>query len=569
MLSRLPIICHVTTTVLSVGLLTSPVLAHAGHGDEFKSGNSGNTSVNAVQVDVETAQRLGIKVEPVRRQPLATGIKTTGQIETLPDRQVEVTTPVRGTITRLLVKPGDTVRAGQAVAILSSPELAELRVSSQTNRAEAIANIQQAQTNVELAQQTRQRQQQIAQAELQQARTQLAFAQEKYSRDQQLATAGALPRRQALESKTELADAQTVTARAASRLDYIEADAQLQRAYADLRVARSRLQLSDGTYQARLRQLGATPNADGTLTITAPITGTVADREATLGESGEDAGKPILTILSDRRVLVAANVYEKDIGPVQRGQAVQAKVNGLPNQTFRGRVSLIAPVVAGDNRVVPVKAELDNANGALKPGMFANLEIFTGQTANARLVIPQSAVVETNDKKTLVFIQNGSAFQPVNVTLGQTAGDQVEVQRGLFAGDLVVTQRAPQLYAQSLRSQPAEADHDHPEAPPTTQSFSIPWWAGLGAGGAIAMGTFWAGTAWASRRQRSATQGAIVQGAIVQGAIVESSDPLPVAAGSNGQDPPHQDISTNGVVPALPEPDLPDDATESPAEVDA
>ncbi|NJK40725.1 MAG: efflux RND transporter periplasmic adaptor subunit [Acaryochloridaceae cyanobacterium SU_2_1] len=460
----MPIVRQLTTAVLSWGLFTSPVLAHVGHGNEFKGGSGDSSSVNAVQVDAETAQRLGIKVEPVRRQPLATGIKTTGQLETLPNRQVEVTTPVRGTITRLLVKPGDTVRAGQAVAIVSSPELAELRVSSQTNRAEAIANIQQAQTNVSLAQQTRQRQQQIAQAELQQAHTQLAFAQEKYSRDQQLATTGALPRRQALESKTELADAQTVVARATSRLDFLEADAQLQRAYADLRVARSRLQLSDGTYQARLRQLGATSNADGTLTITAPITGVVADREATLGESGEDAGKPILTILSDRSVLVAANVYEKDIGPVQRGQAVQVKVNGLPNQTFRGRVSLIAPVVTGENRVVPVKAELDNADGALKPGMFANLEIFTGQTANARLVIPQSAVVNTNDQRTVVFIQNGSAFQPINVTLGETAGDRVEVQRGTVCRRLGCDSACPQLYAQSLRSQPAEADHKDPEA---------------------------------------------------------------------------------------------------------
>ncbi|MGF1604482.1 MAG: efflux RND transporter periplasmic adaptor subunit [Thermosynechococcaceae cyanobacterium] len=480
------------------------ILAHAGHGDEFKGGNNATPSVGAVQVDAETAQRLDLKVEPAKRQQLAVGIKATGQIETLPNQRVEVTTPVKGTVTRLLAKPGDAVQAGQAVAILSSPELAELRISSQVNRAEAIANIQQAQADVKLARQNYDRQQQIAKAELKQARTQLAFAQEKYSRDQELATAGALPRRQALESKTELADAQTVTARAASRLDFLEADAQLQRAYSALQVAKSRLKLSDGTYQARLKQLGTQPNADGTLTITAPISGIVSDQDTTLGESGEDAGKPILTILNNRRVLVTANIYEKDIAQVKTGQSVEARVSSLPNRTFQGRVSLIEPVVAGENRVVPVKAELGNVNGDLKPGMFANLEVFTDRTANALLAIPQSAVVETNDKKTLVFIQNGSAFQPVNVTLGQTAGNWVEVKKGLFAGDLVVTQRAPQLYAQSLRGDVAKAPNEQEAAPVATANDSTPmvplWWAGVGV--AIASTTFWAGTAWSKHRMQ-------------------------------------------------------------------
>ena len=318
-------------------------------------------------------------------------------------------------------------------------------------------------------------------------------------------TAGALPRRQALESKTELAEAKTSVSRARSRLQFLEADAQLQRAYSDLQVAQSRMNLSDGTYQARLKQLGAQPNPDGTVTITAPISGVIADQDTTLGESGEDAGKPIVTILNHRNVLVAANVYEKDIDSVQLGQTVQVKVNSLPNRSFKGRVSLIDSVVAGDNQVVPVKAELDNPDGLLKSGMFATLEVFTNRTAKALLVIPQSAVVETNNQETIVFIQNGNAFQPVKVTLGQTSGDKVEVKRGLFAEDLVVTQRAPQLYAQSLRGEPHETSDGHSsteEIATTPSTLPFPWWVGLGAGGAIIAGTFWAGTFWASRRKQ-------------------------------------------------------------------
>lgn len=65
------------------------------------------------------------------------------------------------------------------------------------------------------------------------------------------------------------------------------------------------------------------------------------------------------------------------------------------------------------------------------------------------LVIPQSALVEANGQQ-LVFVQNGNRFQPVEVTLGRRAGNLIEVESGLFDGDRVVTQRANQLYAQSL-----------------------------------------------------------------------------------------------------------------------
>jgi cobalt-zinc-cadmium efflux system membrane fusion protein len=162
---------------------------------------------------------------------------------------------------------------------------------------------------------------------------------------------------------------------------------------------------------------------------------------------------------------------------------------------------VIGSVVEGETRVVPVKAGLDNPDGVLKPGMFAELEVLTDRTATAILAISSSAVVDANGRK-VVYVQNGNAFQPVEVTLGQTSGDMVEVKTGLFEGDLVVTQRAPQLYAQSLRggSKKPEA---HGAAPAPSQatnssksSSQLPWWLVIPAGGgvaAIAVGSFWLG----------------------------------------------------------------------------
>lgn len=498
---------QISVTLLTLLLLSTPirVFAHGGHGNEFQGESQSAQSADAIQVDAETTKRLGLKVEPVSRQRLAFGIKTTGQIESLPNQQVEVTTPVRGTVTRLLVQPGDQVSAGQAVAIMTSPELAELRTTALDRRSEAISSTQQAQADLRLARQNYDQQQQIAATDVAQARIQLSFAQERFDKDRKLAASGAIPRRTFLESETKLAEARAVLTKAESRLEVSEAAAQLRRAESAVQVAQSRVQLSAETYQTRLRQLGASASQDGTITITAPISGTVADRETTVGESGEDAGKKVMTIINSSSIQVSADIYEKDLDRIQIGQRVQMKVASLPNQTFQGQISVIGSTVQGETRVVPVKAQLDNPNGVLKPGMFADLEVLTDRTPTALLAVPKSALVTTNDKKTIVFVKNGNAFQPTEITVGRESGEFVEVKNGLFDGDQIVTQRANQLYAQSLRGGSQTADNHEEETKAASASNpqpSIPWWVGIPIGGALMAGMFGAGMVWANRRNR-------------------------------------------------------------------
>jgi membrane fusion protein, heavy metal efflux system len=380
-------------------------------------------------------------------------------------------------------------------------------VDSIQKRSEAEADLRKAEADLRLAQQNTVRQRQIASADLQQARSQLSFAQEKYDRDRDLLKVGAIPRRQVLETETQLMEAKSVVAKSASRLDFLQAESDRQKAQSDVSLARSRIQLSDAGYKARLKQLGASTNTNGTVTIKSPISGTVADREVTIGESGQDAGKPIMTILNDRSVLIAANVYEKDLDQIKVGQQVRVKVASLSNRTFVGRISVIGSTVEGETRVVPVKAELDNPDGLLKPGMFAELNLLTGRSSAPVLAVLQAAIVETNDKKTVVFVQNGNAYQPAEVSLGQTAGELVEIKSGLFDGDRVVTQRATQLYAQSLRGgAPKEAEKtETPAAAPTggdPQKWALPWWGLVSLGGAIAAAIFWAGMVVAGRRTR-------------------------------------------------------------------
>ena len=92
------------------------------------------------------------------------------------------------------------------------------------------------------------------------------------------------------------------------------------------------------------------------MTITAPIDGTIADRDITIGQSVADPGVKLMTITDDRQVLATANIYERDLGRLKIGQQVSVKVPGMTDKVFSGQISLIGTAVDSQSRVVPVQA---------------------------------------------------------------------------------------------------------------------------------------------------------------------------------------------------------------------
>ena len=513
--SSIPLTNFVSSLTLSLFFLNTPtvVLAGAGHDHGGSAFQEDNEPTGQVEIDPQIAKRLGIKVEPVKLQLLDIGIKTTGKIETLPSQKVEVTTPISGVkVIELLVEPGAKVKKGQSIAVLTSPELVNLRVESQEKLAEAEADLQQALADLKLAQQNYERFQNIAEAEIVQAKSQVAFALEKYNKDKKLAEEGALPSRDFLESETQLAQARAELVNANSLRDVIVAENQLQRAKADVKVAKERIKLSNANYQTRLTQLGITANEKGLVVVTAPISGQIADRQVTIGQSFEDAGGQLMTIVNDNRVFATANIYEKDFNRVEKGQLVKVKVASLPNQTFTGVISRVGSVVQRETRTVSVQAEIRNILEQLKPGMFAELEVVTDKTLVKVLTIPSSAVVDINGKK-IVYVKNGNSFQAIEPEFGRTSGNLIEVTNSLFLGDEIVTQRGLQLYAQSLRGvnnsdnehEHSGEEHNHSEANETNSNeFPLPLWLITSlAAIIIASGGFAVGSLWSTNRHKS------------------------------------------------------------------
>jgi cobalt-zinc-cadmium efflux system membrane fusion protein len=496
--------------------VSSSVLAHSGHGNEFKGGSQSAASTNAIKVDPATAKRMGLQTVTVTRQRLSIGIKTTGQLETLPTQKVEVTNPTGGRVIKLFVQPGDRVKAGQPVALFTSPELSQLRADALEKGTNAKGDIFKAQSDLELARRSYQQQLKLveaeadqAQAEVKSAQERLKLAQERYEKDATLSQQGAIPRRQFMESETQLAEAkaavvqsQSAVIKAKNRPEVVQAANDIERATSDLRVSERRLELSSVGYSTRLKQLNAGANTDGTLKITAPISGIIADQEITLGQSAQDAGGKLMTIVNNRGLLAAANVYEKDLAQIKKGQGVRVSVASLPKRVFSGRITVIEPGVQGETRVVPVKAEIDNLEGMLNPGMFAQIEILTGKATTMALMVPTMAIVEANGKK-VVYVENGGSYEPVEVNLGQTAGDRVEVKGGIFEGDRIVVQGAPMLYAQSLKGDGQK--EALPESPTQSNATglslnSVLPWAIAGGSGVAIVGAFFAGGAFTRHR---------------------------------------------------------------------
>jgi cobalt-zinc-cadmium efflux system membrane fusion protein len=168
--------------------------------------------------------------------------------------------------------------------------------------------------------------------------------------------------------------------------------------------------------------------------LTSPISGTVVERNGTLGATvGTDAN--LFKIIDLTSVWIDANVFEKDLERVKLGQEVKVTAAAFSGTTFTGRVILISSVVDPETRTVRVRTEVPNPDGRLKPDMFANVEIFTAVHGTA-ISIPLSAVLDDGGRS-VVFVADGNNYTKKEVSLGLKSDDRVEITSGLNAGDKI------------------------------------------------------------------------------------------------------------------------------------
>ncbi len=255
-----------------------------------------------------------------------------------------------------------------------------------------------------------------------------------------------------IEAQAELGIAEVDYKRAESlnaeeiipRKDYLRAKADRDKAAAALRAAADRLRL-----------LGGSPNASGTavsaFAVTAPFAGTVIEKKATLGELASPS-EPLFSVADLSRVWIQADLPESALAKVRVGADAKVTVPAYPNEVFGGRVGHIGASLAKDTRTVAARIEVANADGRLKPEMFATATLEVAGDKREAIALPDAAIVLMDGKPT-VFVYAQGAYEAREVEPGERSGGRTVLKSGLLAGDQVVTSGTYALKARKLKSQ--------------------------------------------------------------------------------------------------------------------
>lgn len=173
------------------------------------------------------------------------------------------------------------------------------------------------------------------------------------------------------------------------------------------------------------------------VTVYAPQSGVVVKLEVREGNFVK-RGNQILSIAGLASVWVTADVFESDVSAISVGDAMLLKFDYLPGELVRSTLDFIYPGVDPMVRTLRVRSTVDNADGSLRPNMFAKATIELADDEWTTLV-PVEAIIRTGSKNRVVLVVGSGEYKSVQVELGRVSRTEAEVLRGLNPGDEVVT----------------------------------------------------------------------------------------------------------------------------------
>ncbi len=376
---------HVTT--LGVG---SVALAH---GEPAQQGAG-----EVVLVTDEQIKQLDIVCQAVSSGGIEAWIQAPGEIEINHERMAHIVPRVKGVVSRVEVDLGQSVHAGQILAVIESRELADAK-------AEFLSAV---------------------------ARQTLAVT--------------------LLEREARLFE-QKVT----SEQDYLASKQALAEARIACRAARQKL-LALGLSATAVDELPSQPeDAFTAYAMTAPFDGVIIQKHIVLGEVVDDASETFV-IADMGTVWVDLRVNQQDIQFIRPGQIGEVFLNGAA-EGVRSEVIYVDRILDSTTRMAVVRLTLDNTEEQYRPGTFVTGKIGVQSTGQA-LVVPKDAVQNVNDQ-TCVFVETKEGFALRYVTLGHKDMDQVEILSGVDAGEHIVIRNAFHLKAELTKQAVSGHGHVH------------------------------------------------------------------------------------------------------------
>ena len=215
-----------------------------------------------------------------------------------------------------------------------------------------------------------------------------------------------------------------------------------------------------GLTPERIEQLVKTGEINPRFEIRAPISGTVIDREVTLGELVSPDKEKLLVLADTTSVWVLADVPEAKLGDIGVGSKAQVQLVAQQGEAIAGEVSLVSSEINALTRTARLRIVILNTHGAIRPGMFAKSLIFSRNATAAAVAVPEEAVL-TFEGKASVFVPvagEANTFTRREITAGRPVNGLIPIHAGLQAGEAVVVSGAFILKAELGKS---EAGHEH------------------------------------------------------------------------------------------------------------
>jgi cobalt-zinc-cadmium efflux system membrane fusion protein len=347
------------------------------------------TNAGTVRVDAGMLRDLRITTTEVESRAGGEQVALLGELAVDERTYAEVGVPMAARVTRLLVAAGDSVREGQALADITSPELGRAR-------AEYLSAA---------------------------ARVTLADA--------------------ALERKRTLA-----AERIAPLREVQEAESQAAEARASLRSARAAL----GAFGVEPPVDETDAAAGSTFVLRSPIRGSVIERAAVVGQM-LDPAIPAFRIGDLATLWLTVHASERDAVRIQSGTIARLVFPALPGQDFSGTVAVVGQQVERESRTVPVRIDVRNTGRVLRPGMTATAAVPVGGSGNLILTVPVAAVQRVSDEWCVFLPVDASTFEIRRIGRGRDLVGEVEVLSGLRAGEAIVVDGAFLLKAQAERGE--------------------------------------------------------------------------------------------------------------------
>ncbi len=407
---------------------------------------------NEVKLTPEALNAAAIQIEGVTQRPAVALIKTTGTVETNQQQTQAVTPLVGGRVERVHVALGDRVNAGSVLAVISSPEIAEMHGKLR----EAETKLASAERNLARVQRAENR------AAVLQAKARLDEAEATLKRTKRLIELG-------VGAGKDIIAAETTYKTAKADYDFqsnISLNREVQEAQSEVALARVDASHIRQSMLALGVALPAGSHDDDAglnislVSVRAPASGTVTERLVNPG-AGVEAGKPLFTIANLSNVWVIANVPEGQVGVIRPGTPAEVRSAALGSGAIAGRVNYIDPQLNEETRTARVRVEVANPGERLKAGMFVEVGFQSGTGAaatGAELMVPSAAVQRIGDRAIVFVPKEGEAgvFEARNVELGGEVEGYHRVLGGLSLGDRVVTKGSFALKTQLLKGEMQE-----------------------------------------------------------------------------------------------------------------